>query len=67
MMKNRSDLLASITDMLTQIGLDLSRIEVYTKMYPTNRMLELTSMLYAAVVDFLKEVIEHFQQNKMRK
>lgn len=66
-MKNRSDLLASITDMLTQIGLDLSRIEVYTKMYPTNRMLELTSMLYAAVVDFLKEVIEHFQQNKMRK
>ncbi|KAI9151553.1 hypothetical protein HJFPF1_08759 [Paramyrothecium foliicola] len=67
MMKSRGDLLVSITDMLIEIGLDLSRVEVCTKMFPTNRMLELTSMLYAAVVDFLKEVIEHFQQNKMRK
>jgi hypothetical protein len=66
MMKNRSDLLVSITDMLIEIGYDLSRVEVCTKMYPTNRMLELTSMLYGAVVDFLKEVIEHFQQTKMK-
>ncbi|KFA55886.1 hypothetical protein S40293_06936 [Stachybotrys chartarum IBT 40293] len=67
MVKNHSDLLMSILDMLTEIGLDLSRIEVTTKLYPTKRMIELTSMLYGAIVDFLQEVITYFQKNKMRR
>lgn len=64
MAKNRKELLTKLTDMLVEIGLTLSRIEVYAKLFPTARMIELTSMLYAAVVDFLKEVIVHLNQRK---
>lgn len=66
MAKNRNDLMAKLTDMLVEIGLNLSRIEVYLKLFPTSRMVELTSMLYAGVVKFLQEVIAHFQRNAVR-
>ncbi|KAK3901236.1 hypothetical protein C8A05DRAFT_16554 [Staphylotrichum tortipilum] len=57
MAKNKRELLSRITDMLVDIGLTLSRIEVYSRLFPTARMVELVSMLYAAVADFLEEVI----------
>lgn len=62
MAKNRKELLTKLTDMFVDIGLTLSRIEVYAKLFPTARMIELTSMLYAAVVDFLQEVIAVFSK-----
>ncbi|KAK4143964.1 uncharacterized protein C8A04DRAFT_37002 [Dichotomopilus funicola] len=62
MAKNKRELLGRITDMLVEIGLTLSRIEVYAKLFPTARMIELISMLYAAVADFLEDIILHFQQ-----
>jgi len=58
--------MTKLTDMLVDIGLNLSRVEVYLKLYPTARMVELTSMLYAAVVKFLQEVIAHFQRSSVR-
>ncbi|KAL2127206.1 hypothetical protein VTI74DRAFT_11107 [Chaetomium olivicolor] len=62
MAKNKKELLGKVTDMLVEIGLTLSRIEIYAKLYPTGRMVELISMIYAAVADFLQEVILHFTQ-----
>ncbi|GAB1316580.1 hypothetical protein MFIFM68171_06790 [Madurella fahalii] len=68
MAKNKKELLAKVTDMLVEIGLTLSRIEVYAKLFPTGRMVELISMIYAAVTDFLEEVILHFnRQSTFRK
>lgn len=68
MAKNKTELLAKITDMLVEIGLTLSRIEVYAKLFRTARMVELISMVYAAVTDFLEEVILHFnRQSAFRK
>lgn len=66
MAKNRGDLLDKLADMLVEVGMSLSRIEVYTKLYPTARMVELTSILYAAVADFLQEVIATFQRSAVR-
>jgi hypothetical protein len=66
MAKNHSDMMTKLTDMLVEIGLNLSRVEVYLKLYPTARMVELTSMLYAAVVKFLTEVVAHFQRSAAR-
>jgi hypothetical protein len=60
MAKNKKELLVKVTDMLVEIGLTLSRIEVYAKLFPTARMVELISLLYAAVADFLEEIILHF-------
>lgn len=54
--------------MLVEIGLTLSRIEVYADLFPTARMVELISMLYAAVADFLEEIILHFgRKSPLRK
>ncbi|KAK3299813.1 uncharacterized protein B0H64DRAFT_379214 [Chaetomium fimeti] len=62
MAKNRKELLVKVTDMLVEIGMTLSRIEVYANLFPTARMVELISMLYAAVADFLEEIILHFNR-----
>jgi hypothetical protein len=67
MTKNRSDLMPKIMDMLSEIGLSLSRVEVYVRLFNTARMVELTSMLYAAVVEFFQDIIAHFQGNTFRK
>jgi len=66
MTKNRSDLLTKVTDMLIEIGLNLSRIEIYAELYRTTRMIKLISMLYASVIEFLQEIITHFQRNAVR-
>ncbi|KAL2186691.1 hypothetical protein L209DRAFT_780604 [Thermothelomyces heterothallicus CBS 203.75] len=60
MAKNKKELLTRVTDMLVEIGLSLSRIEVYAELFPTARMVELVSMIYAAVAEFLEDVIVHF-------
>jgi hypothetical protein len=67
MSKNRGDLVAKLTDMLVDIGLALSRVEVLVKLFPTTRMVELTSRLYSAVLEFLEEIIVLFQRNVVRK
>ncbi|KAH6853203.1 hypothetical protein B0I37DRAFT_387821 [Chaetomium sp. MPI-CAGE-AT-0009] len=68
MAKNKKELLVKVTDMLVEIGLTLSRIEVYANLFPTARMVELISMLYAAVADFLEEIILHFnRKSSLRK
>jgi len=66
MSKNRGDLTGKLTDMLVDIGLALSRVEVLVKLYPTTRMVELTSRLYAAVLEFLEEVILLFRRSAVR-
>lgn len=66
MAKNRGDLLEKVMDSLFEIGWSLSRIEIYTKLFPTTRMIELTSRLYAAIVEFLQDVIAHFQRHPVR-
>jgi len=67
MAKNRGDLMVRITDMLVDIGMALSRVEVLVKLYPTTRMVDLTSRLYAALVEFLEEVILLFQRSAVRR
>lgn len=66
MAKNRGDLLMKITDNLVDIGMALSRVEMLVKLYPTARMVELTAKLYAAVLEFLEEVILLFQRSAVR-
>ena len=67
MAKNRGDLMVRITDMLVDIGMALSRVEVLVKLYPTTRMVDLTARLYAALVEFLEEVILLFQRSAVRR
>ncbi|KAK5664363.1 hypothetical protein OQA88_586 [Cercophora sp. LCS_1] len=66
MAKNRGDLVVKLTDALVDIGLALSRVEMVVKLYPTTRMVELTSRLYSAVLEFLEEVILLFQRSAVR-
>ncbi|KAK0752806.1 hypothetical protein B0T18DRAFT_356562 [Schizothecium vesticola] len=66
MAKNRGDLLVKITDMLVDVGMALSRVEMLVKLYPTTRMVELTAKLYAAFLEFLEEVIALFQRSAVR-
>lgn len=66
MAKNRGDLMVKITDMLVDVGMALSRVEVLVKLYPTTRMVELTAKLYAAFLEFLEEVIALFQRSAVR-
>lgn len=67
MAKNRGDLMVKITDMLVDVGMALSRVEVLVKLYPTTRMVELTAKLYAAFLEFLEEVIALFQRSAVRR
>ena len=62
MSKNHTDLLNKVTDMMVDIGLNLSRVQLYARIFPTVRMLELTAELYAAVVEFLQQIISHSQK-----
>ncbi|KAK1749656.1 hypothetical protein QBC47DRAFT_131331 [Echria macrotheca] len=66
MAKNRGELMTKITDNLVDIGMALSRVEMLIKLYPTARMVELTSRLYAAVLEFLEEIILLFQRSAVR-
>ncbi|EXF80256.1 hypothetical protein CFIO01_11145 [Colletotrichum fioriniae PJ7] len=55
--KNNSSVLSKIIDVMIDIGRDLERIRGYIALYPTPRMLEFSSELYAAIVEFLEKVI----------
>lgn len=53
--------------MLIQTGKTLSRIQIYARLFPTENMLGLASDLYAAVLDFLQEVVTTLQRGAIRK
>ncbi|KAF4779207.1 hypothetical protein HER10_EVM0001834 [Colletotrichum scovillei] len=55
--KNNSNVLSKVIDVMIDIGRDLERIRGYIALYPTPRMLEFSSELYAAIVEFLEKVI----------
>ncbi|KAK1492237.1 hypothetical protein CTAM01_10031 [Colletotrichum tamarilloi] len=55
--KNNSNVLSKVIDVMIDIGRDLERIRGYIALYPTPRMLEFSSELYAAIVEFLDKVI----------
>lgn len=57
MTKNNSSVLSKVIDVMIDIGRDLERIRGYIALYPTPRMLEFSSELYAAIVEFLEKVI----------
>jgi hypothetical protein len=62
MSKNHHDMLYKFTDMMVDIGLSLPRIQLYRQMLPTGRILEFVSDLYAAVLEFLLEMIAYTQK-----
>src|SRR5690348_11557320 len=63
MSKNNYDVLSKVVDVVIDIGRNLERIRAYAKLYPTPRMLEFTADLYAAMVEFLEEVIKDAKKN----
>lgn len=65
MYKNKYDVLSKVFDVLIDIGLDLERIRAYSALYPTPRMLEFTADLYAAIVEFLEQVIKDEKKGAM--
>ena len=67
MAKNRGEFLVKFTDMLVDIGFLLSRIDVFPEVFPTERILGLTSLLYTTIIDFLQETIMLFQRKAVCK
>ncbi|OLN97248.1 hypothetical protein CCHL11_07718 [Colletotrichum chlorophyti] len=67
MSKNNYDVLSKVVDVVIDIGRNLERIRAYAKLYPTPRMLEFTADLYAAMVEFLEEVIKDAKKNPIRR
>lgn len=67
MSKNHHDMLYKFTDMMVEVGLNLSRVELYRHIFPTGRMLELVSELYAAVIEFLHEFVVYAQKKTISK
>jgi hypothetical protein len=63
--KSHHNMMLKFTDMLVELGLNLSRIELYRHIFPTGRMLELVSELYAAILEFLQEVILYMQKKSL--
>jgi hypothetical protein len=53
--------------MVYKIGLNLPRIMLYRDILPNDRMLDLVSQLYGAIVEFLSDTVVYFQQNRIRK
>ncbi|KUI73445.1 hypothetical protein VM1G_08951 [Cytospora mali] len=60
--KSHYETLYKFTDMMIEIGTNLARIELYRHIFPTARMLQLVSQLYAAVVEFLQGFILYLKQ-----
>jgi hypothetical protein len=67
MSKNHHVLFHRLSDMLYKIGLNLPRFLLYRDIMPNDRMLDLISQLYSAIVDFLSDTVVYFQQNRIRK
>jgi hypothetical protein len=63
--RNHHNMLLKFTDMMIEIGLNLSRIELYRHIFPTGRMLELVAELYAAILEFLQEFITYAQKKSL--
>lgn len=68
MTKNQRDLLPKLIDMLSDVGMYMCQAAESVKIISlTERMFELTTRLYDAVLRFLKEVIAHLQQDTLRR
>ncbi|KAH8754096.1 hypothetical protein F5883DRAFT_186893 [Diaporthe sp. PMI_573] len=67
MAKSHYDTLFKFTDIMSQIGINLPRVELYRQVFPTTRILQFVSQLYAAVVEFLQEFITYLKQKNYRK
>lgn len=63
--KSHHEMLFRFTDMIVEIGLNLARIELYRHIFPTGRMLELVSELYAAIVEFLGEIVVYLSKKTL--
>jgi hypothetical protein len=53
--------------MVYKIGLNLPRFMLYRDILANDRMLDLISQLYGAIVEFLSDTVVYFQQNRIRK
>lgn len=67
MAKSHYDTLFKFTDVMSQIGINLPRVELYRQIFPTTRILQFVSQLYAAIVEFLQEFIIYLKQKNYRK
>ncbi|KAJ0123333.1 hypothetical protein J7T55_011798 [Diaporthe amygdali] len=67
MAKSHYDTLFKFTDVMCQIGINLPRVELYRQIFPTARILQFVSQLYAAIVEFLQEFIVYLKQKSYRK
>src|ERR1700761_491706 len=60
-------LLQKVSHMLFKVGFNIPKIMCYRELLPSDRMLELISQLYAAIVEFLRETAIYFRQKTIRK
>lgn len=67
MAKAHYDTLFKFTDVMSQIGINLPRVELYRQIFPTTRILQFVSQLYAAIVEFLQEFIIYLKQKNYRR
>lgn len=67
MAKAHYETLFKFTDVMSQIGINLPRVELYRQIFPTTRILQFVSQLYAAIVEFLQEFIIYLKQKNYRK
>ncbi|POS80828.1 hypothetical protein DHEL01_v200795 [Diaporthe helianthi] len=67
MAKSHYDTLYKFTDVMTEVGTNLPVVELYRRIFPTARILQFISQLYAAIVEFLQEFIIYLKQKNYRK
>lgn len=65
--KSHYETLYKFTDMMIEIGTNLERIQLCRHVFPTSRMLQLVSQLYAAVVEFLQGFILYLKHGSVRR
>ncbi|ROW10148.1 hypothetical protein VMCG_01611 [Cytospora schulzeri] len=65
--KSHYETLYKFTDMMIEIGTNLARIELYRHIFPTSRMLQLVSQLYAAIIEFLQGFILYLKHGSVRR
>lgn len=65
--KSHYETLYKFTDMMIEIGTNLERIQLYRHVFPTSRMLQLVSQLYAAIVEFLQGFILYLKHGSVRR
>lgn len=52
---------------MVTIGTNLARIKLYRQVFPTARILQIVSQLYAAIVDFLRGFVLYLQKKTYSK